>query len=257
MRAAGLDIGSRTVKVVLIEDGETSLIRTADTGFAPMQVCSALLEGLEYDRLVATGYGRHLYASHSRCEVVTEIKAVAMGARALVPTCRTVLDVGGQDTKVVSLAADGRHDKFTMNDRCAAGTGRFLEVMAGAMSLSLEELATVGSSAKRAEKLSSMCTVFAESEIISLVARGADRAEIALGIHEAIASRTLSLLKAVPIQRDVVFAGGGALNACLRQRLEAGLGEELRVPDHPQAVAALGCALLARLEESRPAAMEV
>jgi predicted CoA-substrate-specific enzyme activase len=133
--------------------------------------------------------------------------------------------------------------KFIINDRCAAGTGRFLEVMATAMSLTYEQFAEAALSATHAEKLNSMCTVFAESEAISLVARGASREAIALGIHQATATRTLSLLKAMPLSDNIMFAGGGALNACLREHIEAGLGRKMHVPENPRIVAALGAAL--------------
>ena len=205
MRYAGIDIGSRAIKLVLLEDGEILRTRIADTTFNPLSVCKELLEGLDRDRIIATGYGRHLFAKHWNCEVITEIKAAAMGARALLPTCRTIIDVGGQDTKAIALTAEGKLHKFTMNDRCAAGTGRSLEVMAVALSFSREEFAKVALSAVRAEKLSSMCTVFAESEVISLVARGSARQEIALGIHQAIATRILSLVKGVRVEKEVLW----------------------------------------------------
>ena len=243
MRYAGIDIGSRAIKLVLLEDGEILRIRIADTTFDPLAVCRDLLEGLDHDRIIATGYGRHLFAEHWKCEVVTEIKAVAMGARALLPSCRTIIDVGGQDTKAITITDQGKLHKFAMNDRCAAGTGRFLEVMADALSFSREEFAQKALSAVRAEKLSSMCTVFAESEVISLVARGSARQEIALGIHQAISTRILSLVKGIQVVDDVLFAGGGALNACLRRLIEAGLDRRLHLPDQPQIAAALGCAL--------------
>jgi predicted CoA-substrate-specific enzyme activase len=245
VRGAGIDIGSRTVKVVLLEDGAIREVRIADAGFDPLDVCRRLLDGLLFDRLVATGYGRHLFQSHAGCEVVTEIGAVARGARSLAQSCRTVIDVGGQDTKVVSLDANGGVGKFAMNDRCAAGTGRFLEVMATAMSFTRSAFVEAALAAPRAERLSSLCTVFAETEVVSLVARGAAREEIALGIHRAIAGRTVALARAVPMEDDIVLAGGGALNACLVREVAAGLGREVVVAQHPQAAAALGCALIA------------
>jgi predicted CoA-substrate-specific enzyme activase len=245
LRAAGIDIGSRSIKLVVVEGGQVVVSRIADTTFDPLTVCRELSRGLDVDRWIATGYGRHLYAEHFHCGVVTEIKAVARGAQSVWPTCRTILDVGGQDTKAIALDTGGRLRKFTMNDRCAAGTGRFLEVMAAAMSVSLADLAAIASAATSAEKLSSMCTVFAESEVISLIARGAEREAIALGIHEATATRTSSLVKRVPICDDLIFVGGGALNACLRQQLGETLATSIHVPEQPQTIAALGAALCA------------
>ena len=182
---------------------------------------------------------------------MSEIKAVALGAWYLLPGCGTVLDVGGQDTKVVSLDARGKLDKFLMNDRCAAGTGRFLEVMAGALSFTYDQFASAALSAPCAEKLNSMCTVFAESEVISLVAQGASREAIALGIHESIAVRTLSLMKGIRLAETILFAGGGARNACLRRQIESGVGRRMHVPEDPRIVAALGAALAGDSEKEK------
>lgn len=240
---AGIDIGSRTIKLVLLEDGQVSKAEVTDTTYDPMAVCRNLLSGLNGSGITATGYGRRLFARDRSCSLVSEIKAVAVGARFLSDKCRTILDVGGQDTKVVSLDVRGKLDKFLMNDRCAAGTGRFLEVMAGALSYTYEQFAESALSAEKAVKLNSMCTVFAESEVISLVAQGASREAIALGIHESIATRTLSLMKGLPLSDEIMFAGGGANNPCLRRQIEAALGRNLTVPENPRIVAALGAAL--------------
>jgi predicted CoA-substrate-specific enzyme activase len=242
---AGIDIGSRTVKLVLVENGNILKTAVSDATYNPMAVCRDLLAGMDFHRIAATGYGRRLFAREWSCSLVSEIKAVGMGACFLVGGCGAVLDVGGQDTKVVSLDAGGRLNKFLMNDRCAAGTGRFLEVMAGALSYTYEQFTAAALSADHSEKLNSMCTVFAESEVISLVARGASREAIALGIHESIATRTLSLVKGLPPSDIIMFAGGGACNPCLRREIEAGLGREMHVPENPRIVAALGAALSA------------
>jgi predicted CoA-substrate-specific enzyme activase len=248
---AGIDIGSRTTKLVLVEDGRIAKTVVTDTTFDPMAVCRALLAGVEYGEITATGYGRRLFARDWSCSLVSEIKAVALGAWFLLPGCGIVLDVGGQDTKVVSLDARGKLDKFLMNDRCAAGTGRFLEVMAGALSFAYDQFASAALSAPRAEKLNSMCTVFAESEVISLVAQGASREAIALGIHESIAIRTLSLIKGIAPADTILFAGGGARNPCLRRQIEAGLGKKMHVPEDPRIVAALGAALAISSEKEK------
>jgi predicted CoA-substrate-specific enzyme activase len=248
---AGIDIGSRTTKLVLLEDGHLSKAVVTNTTFDPMAVCRRLLSGVDYQRITATGYGRRLFAREWPCNLVSEIRAVGLGARFLLAGCGTVLDVGGQDTKVVSLEDGGRLDKFLMNDRCAAGTGRFLEVMAGALSFTYEQFAEAALSAAHAEKLNSMCTVFAESEVISLVAQGASREAIALGIHESIAIRTLSLMKGLTLSGTIMFAGGGACNPCLRRQIEAGLGRKMHVPENPRIVAALGAALAHSSEEEK------
>jgi predicted CoA-substrate-specific enzyme activase len=244
MRSAGIDIGSRTTKLVILENGQTSVVRVTDTTYDPMEVCERLVSGVRYDSLVATGYGRHLFSQHWKVtEVISEIKAVAFGARALHGECRTIIDIGGQDTKVVALDERGCVLKFAMNDRCAAGTGRFLEVMATALSYSRRDFIEAARVADRPRKLSSMCTVFAESEVISLVARGIPRKEIALGLHLSVANRTAAMARGTPVEDDVVFAGGGALNACLVTLLADELGCRLHVPDNPQTAAATGCAL--------------
>jgi predicted CoA-substrate-specific enzyme activase len=248
---AGIDIGSRTIKLVLLEDGQVSKTEVVDTTFDPMTVCRELLSGMDYQGITATGYGRRLFAREWSCELVSEIKAVALGAWFLLNDCGTVLDVGGQDTKVVSLDAGGKLNKFVMNDRCAAGTGRFLEVMAGALSFTYDQFTAAALRAPHAEKLNSMCTVFAESEVISLVAQGASRESIALGIHESIATRTLSLMKGIALSGTIMFAGGGARNPCLRRQIEAGLGKKVHVPEDPRIVAALGAALSGNFEKEK------
>jgi predicted CoA-substrate-specific enzyme activase len=240
---AGIDVGSRTVKLVLLENGCIVKAAVADTTYDPIAVCRSMLDGINSRSITATGYGRRLFSRERSCNLVSEIKAVALGARFLSDECRAVLDVGGQDTKIVTLDERGKLDKFLMNDRCAAGTGRFLEVMAGALSYTYDQFAEAGLSAKGAEKLNSMCTVFAESEVISLVARGASRESIALGIHEAIATRTLSMMKGLSLSGTILFTGGGAKNPCLRRCIEAGLSKPIHVPDNPRIVAALGAAL--------------
>lgn len=245
MRAAGLDIGSRTVKLTVIQGGMTVVTRKALTSHDPLEAAQSLMNGVSYDVIVATGYGRHLLKGHLDCPVISEIKAFALGAKALHPPCRVILDIGGQDTKAICLNEAGEMSKFEMNDKCAAGTGRFLEIMANALSYSLEEFSKAAISAERAEKINSMCTVFAESEVISLTAQGAKRHEVALGIHKAIVSRSVALLKRIAPPGEVFFAGGVALNECVRVLI----GEELRrpvfVPPDPQIVGAFGAALYA------------
>jgi predicted CoA-substrate-specific enzyme activase len=243
MRVIGLDIGSRTVKRVTIDDGEVIDHRVVPATHDPLSLCDELLSGQPADRVVATGYGRHLYAEHREAETMTEIRAVALGARRLRPNARTVLDIGGQDTKVVALDAGGAVVKFEMNDRCAAGTGRFLEVMATALSYPMADFVRASRTAKGSRSINAMCTVFAESEVISATARGVDRAELARGLHDAVLRRAAAMLRRLPLEDEIVFCGGGALNACLHELLTRALDHEVRVPPDPQIVAALGAAL--------------
>ena len=245
MRYAGIDIGSRTVKLAVIEDGRLVLSRKSITSHNPLGIAHELMEGVEYDRVTATGYGRHLIKGHLDCPVVSEITAFVRGSRFFSNDCESILDIGGQDTKAISLDKDGNLCKFEMNDRCAAGTGRFLEVMATVLGFTLEEFSLAALSAKRAEKINSMCTVFAESEVVSLVTQGADRNEVALGIHKAIISRAAGLLKRVAPRGRIFFAGGVALNGCARSLLEQETDRPVFVPPDPQIVGAVGAALVA------------
>ncbi len=247
MTYAGLDVGSRTI--VLTElDGESARSRIIDTGPDPAGRCRELLDGRKHERLVATGYGRHSIEGLLADAAVSEITAYAVGARHLEPDCRSVVDVGGQDCKVTLLASDGSVEKFAMNDRCAAGTGRFLEVMAQALDVDMSSLGGLALEASTRVAISSLCTVFAESEVVSLIARGEDSRAIALGIHEAIAQRIGGMCRRVGVRERVVFGGGGALNVCLRELLARRLGVELTVPEGPQALGALGAALTARMQ---------
>lgn len=245
MRYAGIDVGSRTVKLAVLEDGRLLSSRTSATSHNPLGIARDLLEGVEYDRAMATGYGRHLIKGHLDCPVVTEITAFVRGSRFFSTECRAILDIGGQDTKAISLDENGSLKKFEMNDRCAAGTGRFLEVMATALGFTLEEFAAAALAAKEPEKINSMCTVFAESEVVSLINQGAARNDVALGIHKAIASRSAGLLRRVATDGKIFFAGGVALNPCMRVLLEKETHRPVIVPPDPQIVGAVGAALCA------------
>jgi len=250
MKAIGLDIGSRTIALVEFDGKDITDFEIADTGVNPLGKCQELLEGKEYDNLVATGYGRHLAAAHFADNVVTEIKAYAKGAHFLCPNAKTVIDIGGQDTKAISLSSNGGVLKFEMNDKCAAGTGRFLEAMARVMGMPIEAF---GEYALRADgvsvKINSMCTVFAESEVISLIAKNEDGRKIALGLHEAISERITSMARRVGLKQKIVFAGGVAKNPCMVRLLSEKLGEELTTPDEPQIVGALGAAIIGMKNE--------
>lgn len=244
----GVDIGSRTVKMVVMEDEEVRDFQIMDSGFDPCARAFELINSYELERLVVTGYGRHavdidLDLPHS---VITEIRAHAIGARHLYPNCRTVIDVGGQDSKVISLSEGGRVMDFKMNDRCAAGTGRFLEIMAQALGFAIEEFGERALSAGDSVKINSMCTVFAESEVVSLISRRVPLLSIALGVHEAIAHRIASLVGRVEVSPEVVFTGGVANNPCLHRLLEDILRQKILVPPHPEIVGALGAAIEAK-----------
>ncbi len=245
MRSAGIDIGSRTVKLAILEDGELILSRKSVVSHDPLEEAARLIQGVDLGTVVATGYGRHLIKTSLDCTAISEIKAFALGARQFSRDCRTILDIGGQDTKAIALDENGNMSKFEMNDKCAAGTGRFLEIMATALGYSLEDFSKAALSANRAEKINSTCTVFAESEVISLTYQGALREEVALGIHKAIISRSMAILKRVAAPGSIFFAGGVAFNECVRKLLADEIGRQVFVPPDPQIIGAVGAALYA------------
>ncbi|MBN1660549.1 MAG: 3-hydroxyacyl-ACP dehydratase [Anaerolineae bacterium] len=242
---AGLDIGSRTIALVEWDGERVTRAEVVDTGIDPVGNARRLMAGRVYRRLVATGYGRNLAAERELAdEVISEIKAYGLGAYHLYPDTGTVLDIGGQDSKAIRVGPDGRVTRFEMNDRCAAGTGRFLENMARALGMDVSEFGPHALEANgSAVRVSSMCTVFAESEVVSLIARGEDSRRIALGLHQAIVDRVGSMVRRVGVVERVVFAGGVALNPCLHQLFSAAFGVAVTIPDDPQTVGALGAAL--------------
>jgi len=245
MLAAGLDIGSRTIALVEWDGAQIVRSVVVDTGNDPLGNARALLEDRTYDRLVATGYGRNLAAERELAdEVISEIKAYGLGAYHVYPDVGTVLDIGGQDSKAIEIGRGGRVLRFEMNDRCAAGTGRFLENMAHALGMAVAELGPHALAAGgQAVSISSMCTVFAESEVVSLVARGEDSRRVALGLHRAIVDRVGGMVRRVGVRERFVLAGGVALNPCLQQLFAEAMGVPVHVPDDPQTIGALGAAL--------------
>jgi predicted CoA-substrate-specific enzyme activase len=243
---AGLDIGSRSVELVLLEGGRMVDSAKLPTTFDPLAQCRRLLQKVHGALIVATGYGRWLIQDkfpEREVVTITEIQAYALGARYLCPEARTILDIGGQDTKAIALNADGRVAKFDMNDRCAAGTGKFLEFMATALQIDLEDFGAFALRADKRIQINSMCTVFAESEATSLMARGEAAANIAMGLHLAIVQRTAAMLRRVGLTPPLFFAGGVAHNPCVVKLLEESLQAPVIVPEQPDLVGALGAAL--------------
>ncbi len=219
--------------------------RIVDTGTDPLQRVQELLQDEPVDGFVATGYGRHLLRERFGCPVITEIRAHTLGANWLFPGCRTVIDIGGQDSKVIRVE-NGRQVNFEMNDRCAAGTGRFLEVMATTLGYTLSEFGHQALKANEAVVINSMCTVFSESEVVSLITRGVAKNAIARGLHESIVKRLLAIAGRVGVEEPVVFCGGVAYNPCIRVLLARHFGVNLLVPNEPQIVGAIGAALSSR-----------
>jgi (R)-2-hydroxyacyl-CoA dehydratese activating ATPase len=241
----GVDIGSRTIKIIVMDSGRNRIkdSRKVETTFNPMRQCKRLLADLRWDRLVATGYGRRLVQESFQADVITEIQAHAMGARRLFSDCLSVLDIGGQDTKAISLDDRGRIKKFEMNDRCAAGTGKFLEFMSVSFQVPIEEFGDFALRGKPGLSINSMCTVFAETEATSLMARGNDPRDIARALHLSVVKRSLSMLNRVSTNGPLVFSGGVAKNRCVVELVKEQTGSNLLIPDEPDMVGALGAAL--------------
>jgi len=255
---AGIDIGSLSTDVVLL-DAERNVLGSAitATGASTRKAAREALEtaldaaGGSADEIVctvATGYGREMVESADLR--VTEITCHARGARHLFAGALTVLDIGGQDSKVIRLSHDGRVADFAMNDKCAAGTGRFLEVMARTLEMDLEQMGARSLLASRSLPVSSTCTVFAESEVISLIASGHAPDDIAWGVHLAISERIAALAERIGIAPPAVMTGGVAKNPAARKALEDRFRVRLLVPREPQLAGALGAALIG-LERSR------
>jgi len=253
----GIDVGSRSIEMVGLDNGSATVMERLPTTFDPLsQVRRALdlvRDGRALRRVTATGYGRKLVARAAAdgelgpdlppVEAITEIKAYGLGVAALAPEGRTVLDIGGQDTKAISLGPDGRVLKFEMNDRCAAGTGKFLEHVANVFQVPIEEFGQYAMEGREPLAINSMCTVFAETEATSLMARGHQPQDIALGLHASIVKRTVNMLGRVGLTHPLVFAGGVARNPCVVGLVAQALGREPVVPDDPDMVGALGAAL--------------
>ncbi|MBU2646217.1 CoA activase [bacterium] len=253
---AGVDIGSTSIKIVLIDEQKTVVgdITTltngsfhANTVFAYQQLL--IQTGIKEPavrRIVSTGYGRKLFGEAN--ETISEITANAAGVRALsesVGEVRTIINIGGQDLKIIALDSAGYCHDFIMNDKCAAGTGRFLEMVSRSLNIPLEELGNVHLQLNGVPvTINSTCTVFAESEIISLLAAGHGHAEIVAGIHYSIARRISRLCKRLDSIDAVLFDGGPALNLGLAEAISDELMCDIRIPDQPQITTALGAALI-------------
>lgn len=252
MITVGIDIGSITTKAAVVEDGVLRSTRVIFTGYdaknAANTVLKEVLEPLskstrDVQGIVSTGYGRNS-ASFAH-KAITEITCHAAGAHFIDPTVRSVIDIGGQDSKVISINAEGRVLDFAMNDKCAAGTGRFLEVMARALEIDLNNFGNMSLAANSPAQISNLCTVFAESEVISLIAKGEIRENIVAGIHEAIGTRVISMARRVNIEAPIMMTGGVAKNKGLVRVLEKKLSHDINIDDNAQVVGAIGAAVMA------------
>ena len=252
MLVAGIDIGSRTTVALLLRDKKVLSYDIAFSGPDNVSVARGVMEAAlskidaEFDAveyIVATGYGRLIIPFAQ--ENVSEISCHAMGANHYFPSARTVLDMGGQDCKAMRVDGKGNVIKFAMNDKCAAGTGRFLEVMADTLRLPLEEIGELSLKSKNEVKIASQCTVFAKYEVASLMRKGIPKEDILAGLHEAISDRVFGLLQKVGVEKDFVITGGIAKNIGVVRRLEKKVQLQTLIPAEPQIVGALGAALIA------------
>ncbi len=245
MISTGIDIGSRTIKIVSLDSSDRKIVvsRRVETTFNPLGQATKLLDGIESDRLIATGYGRRLAQENFGGHAITEIQAHALGARHVFSECQAILDIGGQDTKAISLDLRGKAQKFEMNDRCAAGTGKFLEFMATSFQVPIEEFGSFALAGVEGLKINSMCTVFAEAEATSLMARGSRPQDIAFALHLSVLKRSISMLRRVTTTGPIVFSGGVALNPCIVELVRRVMADEVLIPEDPEMIGALGAAL--------------
>ena len=253
MIVAGVDVGAATAKVVIL-NGESivsyAIISTgAESANSARKVMDrALAEGglplSQIKNIIATGYGRVIVPFAN--ETITELSCHAKGANWLFSSVRTILDMGGQDCKAIRCDETGRLTNFTMNDKCAAGTGRFLELMAKVMDLPLKELGGLSLAAKDKVNINSTCAVFAKSEVAALIRQGKDKRDILAGLHNALSTKVYILLRRVGIKKDFAITGGIGKNIGVVRRVEEMVGLKALIPDEPQIVGALGAALFAQ-----------
>jgi predicted CoA-substrate-specific enzyme activase len=251
---AGVDIGAATTKAVVLNHANKVLsFSIIPTGHNVVQagekVLGMALERAAFSRkdveyIVSTGYGRRAVSFAQKA--VTEIICHAAGVSSNMPQARTIIDIGGQDSKVIGLDDEGHVVNFVMNDKCAAGTGRFLEVMAGVLDLEINDIGSISLMSEDPCTISSTCTIFAESELVSLRAEGRTREDLLRGIHNAMAHRVAIMGKSAGYREDVVFTGGVAKNVGIKKALEDEIGLPIHIPDEPQIMGALGAAILAK-----------
>ncbi|OIP65074.1 MAG: 2-hydroxyglutaryl-CoA dehydratase [Nitrospirae bacterium CG_4_9_14_3_um_filter_53_35] len=256
---AGIDVGSRTTKAAVLDSGgrvvSSNIVETGIQGRkAAEQVFASCLEKGGIDRrdvlkVVSTGYGKKRVDSASIH--MTEITCHARGAFHFFPETRTVIDIGGQDSKAILLDGSGGVLDFVMNDRCAAGTGRFLEFMAGVLDMGILRMSAVPFDSGKTQSISSLCTVFAESEVISLLSEGRPVEDIVRGLFASIAERTAALIQRIPYASPVTMTGGVAKNKGVVDALQERLKLSLNIPDEPQIVGAVGAAWIARSNAAR------
>ncbi|EDT84994.1 2-hydroxyglutaryl-CoA dehydratase [Clostridium botulinum] len=257
MYTMGLDIGSTTSKGVIIKDGEeivASVLVPVGTGTSgPLKLIKELKEKSnltekDIEKTVVTGYGRIQYKDADK--QISELSCHAKGVAFLIPGARTIIDIGGQDAKAMKLNDKGKLINFIMNDKCAAGTGRFLDVMAGVLETDVSKLGEISEKSTKEVSISSTCTVFAESEVISHLSANAKKEDIVAGIHTSVVRRVSTLAMRVGIEDQVVMVGGVARNKGIVKAMEKELSHDIKVPKLAQLTGALGAAIYA-FEETK------
>jgi predicted CoA-substrate-specific enzyme activase len=252
MYTLGIDIGSSSSKAVVMKDGREvvsqAVIQVGTGTSGPARVMEKVFEGQDFslksmDYIVATGYGR--FSVKEANKQISEISCHAKGIFFQHPQTRTIIDIGGQDAKAIRLDTKGNIGQFVMNDKCAAGTGRFLDVMSRVLEIPLSEMGEVHFQASEWAFVSSTCTVFAESEVISLLSQGVSKENIVAGVHQSVASKACSLVYRVGVNDDIVMCGGVAQNKGAVNAIEKELGRSIIVAHDPQLTGALGAALFA------------
>ncbi|MFQ5924548.1 MAG: acyl-CoA dehydratase activase [Dehalococcoidia bacterium] len=255
---AGIDVGSVTTKVVITRDSELTAYHVIPSGANYKMAAQKAMEevlakaGLSLEDIayiVATGYGAGNVEFAN--QQVTDITCCAKGVNRLFPAVRTIIDIGGQASKAIRVNAEGRTTNFVVTEKCAAGSGRFLQIIARVLQIELGEVGPLSLQAKKPVIYTTACAVFGESEAISRVAEGTPKEDILAGVHNAMALKIYSLVNGVGLEEECAIAGGGALDVGLVKRLEEKIGVHLLVPPQPQIMAALGAALMA--EERAPA----
>ena len=252
MISAGIDIGAKTVKVVLVRDGEVLArskvsagidTRAANEEAMDKAMAAADIGRSDIEKFLATGTGRK-ECPYTDSEV-TEVGAAARGARAVLGSCHTVIDVGAEEGRSMRLNDKGKVLDFAFNEKCAAGAGAFAEAMARALETNVEELGTMALESTTPVPMNAQCAVFAESEVVTLIHAKTPRQDIARAVLDAIASRIVSMVRKVGFEKDVVVIGGVALNPGFIAAVKRGLEMDVYVPEEPEYVGALGAALLA------------
>ena len=252
MLTMGVDIGSTSSKAVVLRDGKELIAeRVVPIGTGPVGPAMVYRETLELAgiqrsdiaRLVVTGYGRLTFEGAD--QQISELSCHAKGMHFLNPETRTLIDIGGQDVKAMRIGPSGRLENFVMNDKCAAGTGRFLEVMAKVLNVGVQEMGELSAQSREAVTISNTCTVFAESEVISQLAGNAAPADIAAGIHRSVAKRVASLASRVGVEPMVAMSGGVALNIGIVRAMEEELKQSVFVSPRCQLAGAVGAAVFA------------